>query len=223
MDILGMANDLNKQKFKENDISENSYYKIHGESTFELKEKIENEIYQKFNEQSKILDKVDWGNPYSYVLYSMLKKEFNYLEKFQVLSDKTFGDSTQKVKYFGLDASTVRDAEKNVYVLFYNSKEDFGVKLRTKEGEEVILYRTNAEGKSFEDIYNEIIEKEKEYKGNRELEENDTLKIPFIKVSSEINYDELCGRMIKGTDIYIRQALQTVDFELNDVGRKFEK
>ena len=28
MDILGMANDLNKQKFKENDISENSYYKM---------------------------------------------------------------------------------------------------------------------------------------------------------------------------------------------------
>ena len=44
------------------------------------------------------------------------------------------------------------------------------------------------------------------------------LKIPFIKINDEINYDELCGRMIKGTQWYIRQALQTIDFELNNCG-----
>ena len=44
------------------------------------------------------------------------------------------------------------------------------------------------------------------------------LKIPFIKVNDEINYDELCGREIKNSNYYIKQAIQTIDFELNNVG-----
>ena len=44
------------------------------------------------------------------------------------------------------------------------------------------------------------------------------LRIPFIKVNDEINYDELCGREIKNSKYYIKQALQTIDFELNNVG-----
>ena len=46
----------------------------------------------------------------------------------------------------------------------------------------------------------------------------DMLRIPFIKVNDEINYDELCGREIKNSKYYIKQALQTIDFELNNVG-----
>ena len=38
------------------------------------------------------------------------------------------------------------------------------------------------------------------------------------KVNDEINYDELCGRDIKNSIYYIKQALQTIDFELNNVG-----
>ena len=44
------------------------------------------------------------------------------------------------------------------------------------------------------------------------------LRIPFIKVNDEINYDELCGREIKNSNYYIKQAIQTIDFELNNVG-----
>ena len=50
------------------------------------------------------------------------------------------------------------------------------------------------------------------------MNKNDILNIPFIKVKDEINYDELCGRYIKNTDWYIAQALQTIDFELNNYG-----
>ena len=213
-----LANELNKQNFTVSELSEKSYYKIHGQSTLELKEKIEKEIKQKFNENSKILDKVQWENPESYTLYAILKKQFNYLEKFPTLPDGTFGQSSENVKYFGIDASTRDDAKVNVEVLFYNSKDDFAIKLKTKEKEEVILYKSTGEGKNFEEIYAEIIKKQMNYTGEKSLQKDDVLKIPFIKVNDEINYDELCGRMIKGTDWYIRQALQTIDFELNNYG-----
>ena len=213
-----LAEELNKQGFTVKELSENSYYKKQGYATFELKDEIEKGIRKQFNEESKILDKVEWGNPDGYILYTMLKKEFNYLERFPSLPDDTFGSSKEKVKYFGIKADTKQDASKNIEILFYNSKNDFAIKLKTKEGEEVYLYKASGEGKSFEENYKEIISKKEKYDGEKAWNENDILKIPFIKISDEINYDELCGRYIKGTDWYIRQALQTIDFELNNYG-----
>ena len=63
-----------------------------------------------------------------------------------------------------------------------------------------------------------MIEKSNNYTDNKTWDKNDVLMIPFIKVQDEINYDELCGRLIKGTQWYIRQALQTINFELNNYG-----
>ena len=213
-----LANELNKQSFTVNQLNSNSYYKKHGCATTELKTEIENGIKEKFNENSEILDKVEWDNPEGYVLYCMLKKEFNYLEKFPTLDDAKFGDSEEKVKYFGIKPDTEQTASKNVDILFYNSENDFAIKLKTQEGEEVYLYRTSGEGKSFDDNYNEMIEKSNNYTDTKTWNKNDILMIPFIKVQDEINYDELCGRLIKGTQWYIRQALQTINFELNNYG-----
>ena len=213
-----LADELNKQLFTEEQLNTDSYFKIHGGATYELKDEIENGIKQKFNEDSKIIDIVEWGNPDAYVLYAMLKKEFNYLEKFPTLSDNTFGDSEEKVKYFGLEPNTSQEASKNIEILFYNSKEDFAIKLKTKEKEEVYLYRTTGENRTFEENYQEMKEKQAKYTGETSWNENDILNIPFIKISDEINYDELCGKRIKGTKWYIRQAIQTIDFELNNYG-----
>lgn len=213
-----LADELNKQSFTVDQLNSNSYYKKHGWATTELKTEIENGIKEKFNENSEMLDKVEWDNPEGYVLYCMLKKEFNYLEKFPTLDDANFKDSQEKVKYFGIKPDTAQTASKNVDILFYNSKTDFAIKLKTKEGEEVYLYRTTGNGKSFDDNYNEMIEKSNNYTGNKTWDKNDVLMIPYIKLQDEINYDELCGRFIKGTQWYIRQALQTIDFELNNYG-----
>mgnify|MGYP004470630635 CR=1 FL=1 len=92
------------------------------------------------------------------------------------------------------------------------------VSSKTKENEEVYLYRTAGENKSFEENYQEMMKKQAQYTGEKQWKRIDVLNIPFIKVSDEINYDELCGRMIKGTNWYIRQAIQTIDFELNNYG-----
>lgn len=148
----------------------------------------------------------------------MLKKEFNYLEKFSELPDDTFDNSEERVKYFGIGVSTSKDSSKNVEVLFYNSNEDFAIKLKTKENEEIILYKTSGIDKSFEENYNDIQEFESKYNGEKVLQKTDILKIPYIMVNGEINYDELCGRIIKGTDTYISQALQTIEFNLNNIG-----
>lgn len=213
-----LADELNKQTFTVEQLNKNSYFKIHGKENLTLKNQIEQGIKQKFNETSSIIDKCDWKKGEGYVLYAMLKKEFNFLEKFPTLNENTFGDSKEKVKYFGIEPDTEQVASKNIEILFYNSKEDFAIKLKTKEGEEVYLYRTTGENKSFEENYKEMQVKQSKYNGEKTWNKNDILNIPFIKVKDEINYDELCGRYIKNTDWYIEQALQTIDFELNNYG-----
>ena len=109
---------------------------------------------------------------------------------------------------------------------FYNRDEnstsyfsnDFGVRLQTKEGEEVILYRTD-NNNSFDQIYQEFLEKEKNYTGSREFLEPDEISIPYIHADANIRYDELCDKEIKGTNgLYILNAIQTVQFNLNEKG-----
>ena len=216
-----MANELNEQKFTIDELDEKSYFKIHGIENLDLKNKIIQGIKNKFNEESTILERCDFNSKESgYVLYAMLKKEFNFLEPFSTaMGSMEFKNSNTKVKCFGVDNTNNPVAGKNVEVLFYNSTEDFAIKLKTIEGEEVYLYKTPSDNNSFEEKYFEMISKKDNYKGNNSWEKNDYLRIPFISVKDEINYDELCGRYIKDKNrTYIKQALQTINFELNNVG-----
>ena len=87
----------------------------------------------------------------------MLKKEFKFLETFSTaMGGLQFNNSETKVKCFGVDSSNKPEASKNVEILFYNSENDFAIKLKTKDGEEVILCKTTGENKSFEENFNEI-------------------------------------------------------------------
>ena len=47
-----LADELNKQTFTAKELNSNSYFKIHGTASFDLKDKIENGIKEKFNEDS---------------------------------------------------------------------------------------------------------------------------------------------------------------------------
>lgn len=214
-----LANELNKQSFTVNELSEDSYYKKFGETSLELKEEIEKGIKEKFNETSDVLDRIAWESPYrGHVLYVMLKKEFEYIEPFKELGRTTFADENVFVKYFGINDVTEDSGVETVDILFYNSETDFAIKLNTKEGEEVYLYRGANMNSGFNDIYEDLKNKTTEYTGRKELEAGDIVKIPMIKIKEDISYDELCDREIKGYEEYISQAIQTIDFELDNYG-----
>ena len=215
-----LANELNKQSFTQDMLSEDSYFKVWGKSDSQLKETIEKGIKEKFSEKSNILEDINWESHLEgYVFYVMLKKEFSFLQPFNILDKEQFGEFA-KVKYFGIDKDSSSKLYNNVEVLFYNSNTDFAVKLKTKENEDVILYRIN-ESKSFEELYNEILNKESQYdKAKTQFTQHDRLKVPYIDVSCKINYDELCNKTIKGTDFFIEQALQYIDISLDNEGGK---
>ena len=148
----------------------------------------------------------------------MLKKDFEYLKEFVKLADGNFNNSKENVEYFGVKTEDeARELKDNLNVLFYNSSDDYAVKLITKGDDEVILYRTD-DNKSLEKYIYDVNKKTEKFDGNKNFDKNDRLKVPFIKIDEMFNYDELCNKKIKGTNFEIQGAIQTVKFNLDNKG-----
>ena len=162
-----------------------------------------------------------------YKIDATLNKELNFLESFDNFSDYkwTFGNSKEYIKYFGINNASPEKMNKNVEILFYNKlnndsllSNDMAIKLKTKEGDEIILYRTD-DKKSFDEYYEDIKAKTKNYKGRTEFSEDDELRIPYVKVNGMINYNELYDKKIKNSKgLYIYDVIQNVNFYLNERG-----
>ena len=163
-----------------------------------------------------------------YKIDATLNKELNFLEMFDNFSNDykwTFGDNKEYVKYFGINNASSEEMNKNIEVLFYNRlnnrsllSNDMAIKLKTKEGEEIILYRTD-DKKSFNEYYEDIKIKSKNYKGNTEFTKDDELRIPCVKVDGMISYNKLYDKGIENSKgLYIYDVIQNVKFYLNEKG-----
>lgn len=218
-----LAKQLNKQKFKTSDLSEDSYYTTYGETSPELKTTIEQAIKEKFNETSDVLDAVDWTpGPNKYLVYAMLKKDFKFLTAFDKLDIEKFARNKTKVQYFGINEKSDGILRQTVNVLFYNSSKDYAVAIRTEGKDVLYLYRTN-DDKTFDKLYSDMFMKRAQFSGNSDFTKLDELKVPDINLYKEKSFAELCDKEIKGTKgMMIDQALETVDFKMNNEGVKLK-
>lgn len=222
---IEMVENLNKESFNESMISDSYYYKIYGTKTIKLKNEIEKAIKDKFNQESDILDSIDWSddvltsdNVEIYFFYTMLYKEFQYNTKFSILDKSSFGEY-KNIKYFGVDSKSNGEVFNQISVLFYNSSDDFAVKLITKDNDEVIFYK-NPTGETFSEIYNNMMSKTKAYNGDRNFNDVDSFKAPMIDFNIKKEFYELENKEFKtynGTSI-IGKAVQTISFSLDEKG-----
>ena len=220
-----MVDNLNKGTFNTSYLSEDSYYKVYGTPTQELKKQIEKAIKEKFNETSSILDDFNWenGQDGDHFLYVMLKKQFEFPKVFTKLENGDFG-KYKNVKYFGIDSSTDEAVRDQVEVLYYNSSSDFAIKLKTKQNDEVIISRGNTEN-NFGDIFKGITEKSSKYNGSTTFNETDKLKIPKISFNLKQEITEVENKVFtysNGEEHYIETALQTIEFELDEKGGRIK-
>lgn len=222
---LEVIENLNKETFTTNDISDKYYYKKVGTPSIALKEEIENAIKEKFNETSDILDDFEWEgrNPDDYFLYAMLKKEFQFETTFEELESGKFGDH-DNVEYFGIKSEDAEELREQVRVLYYNSKEDFAIALETKQEDRVILCK-NPKGNTFGGIYETITSQAKQYNGAVNLQKGELLKVPNIKLSEKTEFTEIQNKpfLFANGDTYtIEKAIQTIQFELDKEGGKIK-
>lgn len=210
--------ELNKQSFDITQLSKKCYYKYVGKINKNTKQKISSAIKRKFKESSQILDKVDWTTGKNrYIVYAMLKKDFQFTNPLDKLGVDIFRDS--QAEYFGINANSSEDLNETVEVLFFNDETDFAVKLNTNTGDELYLYKT-ATTKPFNFIYSDMFKKSKLYEGSKIFEHNDEIMIPNVKFIEEKSFDELLNNRIKGTNIVIDQAIESIDFNMDNTGVK---
>lgn len=176
------------------------------------------------NDYNNIVERTQTGG---YKIDMSLNKKLQFLEAFDNFSDMrqwTFGDSDEYIKYFGINNASSENMNKNVEILFFDRNDsnsaysnDFAIKLKTQEGDEIILYRTD-ENKNFDEYYKDIQEKANKYTENKEFLNGDELRIPFVKVNGLIAYNELYRKEIKDTSLYFDDVVQNVNFYLNEKG-----
>lgn len=213
-------NGLNAEEFNSSMLNEASYYTSYGKTSPSAKEKIEKDIYRKFEEKSDILDNADWSEGKGkYYAYAMLKKEFEFIEEFDEL-DKSAFNKKGEFKYFGINEKSSDKLDNNVQVLFYSNKNDFAVQLLTVNNDVVYLYRTNSNA-SFDKIYEKMMAKAEKYEGEREFAKKDTIKVPSLKINEMRKYPTLTNKTIEGTEnLYFSEAIETLQLELDNKGGK---
>lgn len=228
---LEMVENLNKESFTEDMLSDEYYFKIYGLKTKKLKEEIEKGIKEKFNQTSDILKDFDWSeealddptNPdlRRYFFYTMLYREFEYKSKFSILDNAKFGEY-EDIKYFGVNKNSKEAVRKQIEVLFYNSENDFAVKIKTKDNDEVIFYK-NPEGETFKEIYDSMMKKTNEYEESRDFSEKDFFMAPILSFNVKREYKELENKKFNTTDgniAMIEKAIQSIKFSLDETGGK---
>ena len=251
-----LADELNKQLFTKDDLSNDSYYISVSKQTLKHKKEIQQAIKEKFNEKSDILDSFQFENVEDdktdkWFIYSILLKNFKFIKPYARINNQYFNDDDSAgYKYFGYtnskhDKENQPLREQYTESLFYVNDSDFAVKFTDRDNkEEMIFYLTDSD-KSFDDIYKEILDKNKhknEYTKQRIKEEEakykepievifkNYYKIPFMHIDEMFNFDaELANKPIKDktykqTGYYwvILKTLQTVKFDLDNEGAKLK-
>lgn len=222
---------LNAELFKEEDISEDYYYKKWGVKSNKLKDEILKGIKDKFNEDSDVIDKKEsWGDGKDnsqYVFYVMLKKVFQYEEPFDILNEGVFeheGKMSEKVKYFGITEDTAQVIKGQITILYYEDTDNFAFSVATKDGDEVIFAK-GVKGKTFAKIYEEIEKLSDRYTDSEKMEGKDTLKVPNLKFNILREYDEVENKKFickNGDETVIEKAFQTIKLEMDNEGGKIK-
>ena len=213
-----MVNLLNKSSFSVKDLSENAYYKKWGLVSLQLKQEIEKGIWAKFREKSRILDSFDWTpEPDKYILYAMLKKDLEYIEKFNKLDDDYFEGIKTRIKYFGITTDKYSKSKDSVQVLFYNNFNDLAITLKSKQGDLIHLYKTNSQ-KNLAEMYAEMKQKTKAEKDY--LRAEDKFKAPILDFNTQREFKELYNREIIPSGFIINKAIEDIQFKMDNVGAK---
>jgi len=217
-----MIDVLDSLESPKNRLDEAFYYKIIAKRTPEYKKKIESDIKEKFNEKSSILDMVQWnpGCEDDIVLYSMVKKNVEFLKYFEILEPMAFNDSKIDVKYFGTK-DKARMFKTQMKPLFYKDGKEYAISLKTKTDDEIILYTGDVEdieNKPVSKIWDEVKNKIKP----DSFKSDDKFLAPFVEIKELISYDDLSGKKIKGTDYKISKAVESVEFLLDNKGAKLK-
>ncbi len=221
-----IVDEFNQKRLTDKMLSEKDYYKTIAPQTVKTKKTIEKDLKKKFNEKSQLLDRVSWlkkDDKVHKVLYCMFKKDIYFPKVFEQLPPVPFiaeKKSTTYYKMFGTMKNQSKFAHQ-VIPVYYNDKNDYAVRLLTKTGDEIILLTSESDEPVLA-IWDKFYAEKLSKNMSLDFDKNSKLLVPFIDFTKEINYNELTGKPIVGSNIVIDTALEVIEFSLDNTGAKIK-
>ncbi len=218
---------LNKQLFDKKYLDRNCYVARSGKLSRSVLEDINGELHDKFGQFAPDSLKIPVNpNNTSFLSYAFLYKNLRFPHRFNSIDGTirfVLPDSFIDIKSFGISAtneSIAKQLRKQVSVLYYNSNDDFAVRLQTTSNkDELILAKTEHASTLSTTI--EKLEQNIRTHRTSSLNEDDGLAIPYIDFDIDHSYEQLSKRYLLNPGwrrYYIERALQRIKFQLDEGG-----
>ena len=214
--------------FSADQMSETDYYNKSGLLSFDLKSQIEQWVKKQFNEvvdeksfemDWAIVPQNDeyyiWSKEKRYWVYSKFKKIISFKNIFDTLDNWNFADVYDDVRYFGIKCNSNKQ-HNQVKMLYYNTDSDFAVSIETQWWDEIILAKWT-KWKTFLDVYNQVLIKERRFQWNQNITRYECLAIPDITLKYEKELHRLRNHKIaslEGESHKIARAIQGLELRL---------
>lgn len=227
-----LAAALNQFEFNRQNLSDAAYVARSGRGDETFRESLREELGRKFpNSRPQLIDSDQQDHELQ--VFAFLSKSLPFATEFDKLSDplefRTAG-GTAVVKAFGAPHPRPIDSrselmESQVAILDYVSDDDFIIRLAPVDSKDEILLAKLSPGdtllKTIEVVQRRIRTPDPMHTDHHFLP-TESLAVPMLTACISRSFPEITQRTIEGTDLHISQALQVIQFQLNESGARLE-
>lgn len=215
-----LADSLNQHPFDRRWVDGDSVFTAQGLLEEGILDEIDQGVQKRTGRPSKLLDRMKQGtSPDDLVFFALLHKDLQFPQPFGKLGSCKMGD--KKVPWFGFTPQ-MKESESlqhQVLVHHYSGKNDFVVELLCKQaGDQLLLAKLPDTPKTMTGMSETVLKRLHADAPSAELA--DLLAVPNVVVDEAAAFEELHGKTVVGTDRFIRQAIQSIEFRMDEEGVK---
>jgi len=217
-----LVDSLNANPFDRRWLDEESVFTAGGNADEDLFKQIDKNVRAKTGRKSKLLNRIrKESKPGDLLFHALLVKNLEFETPFAKLGIWMIGN--RKVSWFGFTPSQEETAplRRQVRVHHYTSKDDFVIELLTRNPNDQLLFTKLPKPPS---TSSEL--------GNKtlgmisatspEAGAKDLLGVPHVVAEESAEFSELSGKTVVGKPYFVRSALQTIDFRMDEKGVKLK-
>lgn len=215
-----LADSLNQSAFDMNWVDADSVFTTQGLLEDGVLDRIDQGVRGKSGRPSKILERVKQGSAAGdLVFYAMLHKELEFSHPFGKLGAWQVGG--RKVPWFGFAPGHRESARlrQQVRVHRYESRNDFVIELLGRQaGDQLLLAKLPEVPETMNRLGEAVLKAVRT--DAPQAKHEDLLAVPNVVVDEDVAFTELHGSTVVGSGRFIRQALQSIEFHMDEKGVK---
>jgi hypothetical protein len=214
-----LAETLNRSPFDQHWVDDASIFTVGGNVAAGVLDRIEQGAQQMGAHSKLSADLRKQSAPSDLVFYALLVKNLEFETPFARLGKWKVG--RRNVPWFGFTPQQKNRAElmRQVSVHHYGAENDFVVELRTKQAGDQLLLAKLPEAPATPAAASRAVLKRLRA-GAPHAADEDLLAVPNVVIDEKVAFSELEGRTLEGTGAFVRSALQTIDFRMDEKGVK---